>query len=105
MQNIITVFAAHASGERDIGPVISYHSCESDANNAAKGKGFYGCDGATSKKKVIQCDGELWLLASDKPIDLDGRKKVKDDRIRAEAISLLSAEQLRVLGLSPAGSP
>jgi hypothetical protein len=105
MPNIINVFAAHASGERDIGPVISYHSCESEAKNAAKGKGFYGCDGASSKKKVIQCDGEFWLLASDQPIDLDGRKKANDNRIRAEALSLLSAEQLRVLGLPPAGSP
>jgi hypothetical protein len=97
---IITIFAAHGDGgERGTGPVVGYYSTLEAAKARAYHAGWYGGDGGTSVAKAIEVGGEMFVLLSDKPIDLDDKKSDADKRLREETLNSLSAEQRRVLGL------
>jgi len=99
---IIEVWQAHGDGgERGVGPVIAYCSTREKAEQAAKGKAWYGGDGFVQGRAALRIDGDVWVLAERNPIDLDSVQREQDKRLRDETIAGLSAEQRRVLGIAP----
>ena len=98
--SIITVYAHHGDGgDRGTGPIRGYCSTRFDAEQAAKGQGWYGGDGWVSEVRAIKINYDIYILASDSPIDLDGKRQRADDDLKALTLASLSAEQKRVLGL------
>lgn len=98
---IIKVFQVHGDGgERSIGPVIGYASTKSRADEKAKGQAWYGGDGWISEMAAIELDtGEIYILASPIPADIDGVRAKADAILREQTLALLSTEQRRVLGI------
>lgn len=100
MIEIITIWQAHGDGgEHGNGPVIAYCSTESQAIEAAKGKGYFGSNGHVDSAKGLRADGHVWLLAKEHPIDLDSEQANRDEELREQTLAGLSDEQKRVLGL------
>lgn len=66
----ITVWVVHGDGgnEYNAGPVIAYCLSESQAAEAAKGRGWYGSDGFVVNRAALRIDGKVWLLAERDPI-------------------------------------
>lgn len=96
----IEVWLAHGDGgERGICPVIAYCSTEAQAKKAAKGRAWYGGDGAVINRAALKIDGKVWLLAERDPIDLDSAQAQRDAELRAQTLAMLDDEQRRVLGL------
>lgn len=96
----ITVWAAHGDGgERGTGPVLAYYSTQYQAENAAKGRGWYGSNGRVSKHHALRFGSEVWLLQRPDPIDLDAVLAKRDAELREETLASLTDEQIRVLGI------
>lgn len=96
----ITVWKAHGDGgERGTGPVLGYYSTESAAVAAAKGRAWYGSNGHVENASALKIGDQIWLLASPKPIDLDGVNKKRDAELKEQTLALLTPEQRRVLGV------
>ena len=97
---LITIWQAHGDGgERGTGPVIAFCTTEAQARHAAKGAGWYGGNGAVQEARALRIDGAVWLLARDKPIDLDSAQAKRDADLREKTLASLDDEQRRVLGL------
>jgi hypothetical protein len=98
--SIIKVWAYHGDGgERGVGPVIGYCSSKYDADVQSKHTGFYGGKGWVSEVPAIKINHDVYILAHDKPVDLDGKRKQADEDLKALTLASLSDEQKRVLGL------
>ena len=96
----IDVWKAHGDGgERGIGPVIAYCSTKAQAENAAKGRGWYGGNGHVTRCAALRIDGMVWLLDQPEPIDLDSLEAKRDAELKAQTLASLTAEQRRVLGI------
>ncbi|WP_150126567.1 hypothetical protein [Burkholderia cenocepacia] len=97
----VQLFAAHGDGgERAVGPVLGYCRTRASATLLAAGRGYYGRDGDVFGVPALQVGESLWLLAQASPIDVDGEQARRDEELRQETLSQLSAEQRRVLGLA-----
>ena len=95
------IYCSHGDGgETSIGPIIGYHSKQWDAELYAKGRGWYGGNGAISKQDIITVDGKSYLLASSDPIDLDGAELKRKNEMILKALAKLTDEEIRILGLS-----
>lgn len=98
---IITVYCAHGDGgnEYRTGPIIGVFTDRLSADKAQKGQGWYGGNGGISEQKAIRLnDGKAYLI-KEGPIDLDLHQKNLDDDIKKKALSKLSDEDKRVLGI------
>lgn len=97
----IDVWQVHGDGgnEREVGPVIAYCSTMAQAEQAAKGCGWYGGDGAVQNRAALRIEGQVWLLAERDPIDLDSVQAKRDAELREKTLASLSHEQRRVLGI------
>jgi hypothetical protein len=102
MVDLVTIWQAHGDSGSDMGtgPVFAHLRTEAAAKTAAKSRGWYGSDGQVSKATALVVDGQYWLLAHDKPIDIDSEQAKRDAALREKTLSSLNAEQLRVLGLT-----
>ena len=97
---IIKVYAYHGDGgERGTGPVMGYCSSKYDADIASAHTGFYGGKGWVSEVPAIKINHDVYILAHDYPVDLDGVRAKSDAELKAKTLASLSAEQKRVLGL------
>ena len=99
---LITVFAAYGGGDdRGLGQsVIGYSRTLSGATAIAKGQAFYGADGTTAAKKAIETsDGKVFVIQGSGPIDLDGHEAAKKEAERQAALSRISPEDRKTLGL------
>lgn len=98
----ITIWKAHgdAGSDRGVGPVIAYCSTEAQAQEAARGQGWYGGNGHVGKAHALRIDGEVWLLERETPIDLDSAQAKRDAELREKTLASLSPEQKRVLRLA-----
>lgn len=85
------------------GKCIGIFSDSSVAKSFSKCKGWYGGDAKVVSKVAMEVDGEYYLLESKFPIDLDGKKANYEKMVREQALSRLSDEELRVLGLKRNG--
>lgn len=85
--------------ERSTGPISGYYSTKQQAESAAKGKGWYGGNGWVSEATAVVINDETYILASPHAIDLDGIKKALIDRLRLEALSKLTPEEIAALGV------
>jgi len=96
------VFQVHGDGgERGIGPVIGYASTKEKAEVMGKGKAWYGGNGYVATKFAVEIDGQLFILETPYPIDLDNTQATLDAELRKKTLAGLSAEQIRVLGIKP----
>jgi hypothetical protein len=98
---LLEIWAAHGDGGEMGGstaPIVGYCRTEAQAKELAKGKGFYGGQGHVSPRSALEVNGNIWVLAEDKPIDLDNAQAKRDAELLASTLAGLSDEQLRVLG-------
>ena len=97
---IIKVYAHHGDGgDRGTGPIRGYCSTRHDAEQAAKGQGWYGGDGWVSEAHAIEINHKVYVLADKDPIDLDGKNARSDAELKEKTLASLTADQKRVLGL------
>lgn len=102
---IKAAYAAHGDGgERSIGPIIGVYSTLELAEEASKGKGFFGSNGHISQCSVIHVlNGEevdTYLLAADYPIDMDGDIAARKEARREELLAAMSDFDKIALGLA-----
>ena len=97
----IEVWVAHGDngGGSGKGPAIAYCSTHSQAQEAAKGQGWYGGNGAVVSRPALKIDGKVWLLAERDPIDIDSSQSKRDAELREKTLASLNDEQRRVLGI------
>lgn len=98
---IISVWAYYGDSGEGGGrsPLLGYCSSFNLAARAAKGKGFWGGDGAVSVCKALKIGSEIFALIDEKPIDLNGTKVAQDAKLREQTLASLTVEQKRVLGI------
>lgn len=68
----IEIWQVHGDGgnEYNTGPVIAYCSTKEQADQVAKGRGWYGGKGHVQSRAALRIDGKVWLLAERYPIDM-----------------------------------
>lgn len=97
---ILTVYGAHGDGgERGLGPLLGYFSDKKVAQQVAKGKGWYGGDGYIDQKMALDTGNGVYLIADENPIDLDNEFSMRKDELKASALSKLTPDELRALGV------
>lgn len=97
---ILTVYGAHGDGgERGLGPLLGYFSDKKVAEETAKGKAWYGGNGYISEKKALDTGRGVYLIADEDPIDLDNKFGVIKEKLKAQALSKLSPEEIRALDI------
>lgn len=104
--NIIDVWCAHGDSGSDrggLGPIIAVCSTPYQADQEAKGQGWYGGNGGTTERKALRTeDGKVWLLDGKRgePIDLDGLTKKYEQQRRQQLLDAMCDEDKRILGLT-----
>lgn len=97
---IIKVWVYHGDGgERGVGPILGYCSTKYEADQQSAHTGFYGGKGWVSEVPAIKINHDVYILAHDKPVDLDGVKAKCDADLKAKTLASLTDDQKRVLGL------
>lgn len=99
---IITVWTYTSGGDEwKCGPIAGVCSTEQLAHQAAQGSGWYGSNGVVRKHSAISFNGHIYLLSDNlsQPIDLDGRMKKIQDKLKEAALSKLTSEEKLLLGL------
>ena len=86
--------------------VIGYYTQYHAALEAAKGTGDWGGDASIDEVQLIQLigkTGQIEYVSCGRgdfiTVDLDGIKKKERDRLKKEALALLSPEHIKALGL------
>ena len=82
------------------GPCIGWFSTEEAAKKRAKGKGWYGGDGAVDKCYTITVGGKTYRLEAKTPIKVDDTDR-KNDAIRKSVLAKLTPEEREALGYPP----
>lgn len=97
----ITVYSAYETTDEmgRTGGCIGHFSDPSSANIAAQGKGWYGGEGKVLTHSAVCIDGEVYLLKSNEPVDLDGKKEQVRKQLAAQALAKLSDVEKEALGL------
>lgn len=97
----IDLWQVHGDGgERGIGPIIGYFRLNHEAAEFAIRKGWYGSNGYVAGAKAVEIDGKVYILAnSGRPVDVDLLQYKADEKLKADTLAGLTAEQIRVLGL------
>jgi hypothetical protein len=102
---VISVWEAHVTVDDrgGLGDMIGVFSSKPLADEAVKGRGWYGGDGRVTERRAIDIgDGKVYLLADtkeDQPLPLDLDIPQRKAQIRREALAALTPEQRRVLNL------
>lgn len=98
---ILTVYGAHGDGgERGLGPLLGYFTDKKVAQQVSKGKGWYGGDGYISEKMAVNTGNGVYLIEDPKPIDLNNEFAIKKDQLKASALSKLTPDEIRALGIN-----
>jgi hypothetical protein len=79
--------------------VVGYASTEKDALILSRGAGFYGADGGARKKAAVRIGNSVFLIQG--PIDLDGKVAQEKEKVRKNALSKLSPDEISLLGIKP----
>ncbi len=106
----IQVWGIHTRGDdRTDGPVTAWFSTKEVAKQAAYRTGWYGGDARVSEHFAIALKThypsskdtyiEYFVVSQAGPIDLDGKLKENQERIRKEALEKLTDIEKAVLGL------
>jgi hypothetical protein len=82
------------------GPCIGWFSTEEAAKKRAKGKGWYGGDGAVDKCDTITVGGKTYRLEAKTPIKVDDTDR-KNAAIRESVLAKLTSEEREALGYPP----
>jgi hypothetical protein len=95
------VYGTYGGGDDRRAPDVleGYASTRGAAEEAGRGRGWYGGPGRVTEEEAVVIDGKVFVLRYADPIDLDSTKKAADAKLREETIASLTAEQKRVLGL------
>jgi hypothetical protein len=102
MLEIIDVWCVYEGGsEHDVGEPAYFFTSYVTAKAKAQGQGWYGSNAEVEARKAIvnRVDGKVYLLERGTPIDLDGKEARKREDIKHVALSKLTAEERKVLGL------
>lgn len=86
-------------GERGQGPIIGIYSTEVAAEEAARGKGWYGGNGLVSKCDLLKIGDDYYMLYKKFPVDLDCNLEKKKKERKKELLDNMSAFDKMVLGL------
>jgi hypothetical protein len=98
--HLIKVYAYHGDGgDRGTGPILGYCSTKYQADLESTHTGFYGGKGWVSETSAIRINNEVYILAGEHPVDLDGVKAKSDAELKEKTLASLTDEQKRVLGL------
>ena len=100
MGDIIKIYAVHqGDDDRSSGRPQWYFVSRLDAEIVADGRGWYGGDAPISTRSAITAkDGKLYLLADEKPINLNiGPDDLKERKERA--LKKLTPGERKMLGL------
>ena len=81
------------------GALVGRFTSEAFAKEAAKGRGWYGSEGAIQAMTVVRVDGEWYELTTETPVDLDVDLIARERELKASALAKLSADERRALGL------
>lgn len=101
MSIIFKVWTVHRENDELYnGPITDVCSSVEHAGMVAQGRGVYGEDAPIRERWAIRVDsGDVYLLDSSSPIDLDGELAKKKSALRKSVISRLSTEELEALGI------
>lgn len=99
--NFLDLWQVHGDGgERSIGPIIGYFRKHHEAVDFARGKAWYGGNGAVQSAKAVEIDGKVYILDSGgAPVDVDMCQYKADEKLKEDTLASLSEDQLRVLGV------
>lgn len=99
---LFDVWVVHTgAGERDNGrpdPSLVF-SKEGAARHAAKGRGWYGGTAAVSSFKAVRATDDRCYFVGGEIGDIDKINADYEEKTRLAAISKLSAEERRILGI------
>lgn len=101
---IIDVWAVYqGDDDRSIGTPTYFFSKRLEAEQFAQDKGWYGGKAPIKKRHAVSDSGKYYLIDEivneSGVIDIDQCQEKYDATIRAEALSKLTAEEKRVLGV------
>lgn len=103
MAKLIDVFAVYETsdeyGRRSA--LVGYYTSKDGAKMAAKGRGWYGSEGAIESARALEVDGKWYALKESEPIMLDTDLQELKRRRRAQALAKLTPEDMRELGIKP----
>lgn len=101
MPNIFKAFAVYETtddyGRR--GSCLGIFRSSISANEAAKGRGWYGGDAECTEVWLVEIDGKYYRLKSPEPVDLDRQQAIYDEKLKQQTLASMTAEQKRVLGI------
>jgi len=100
MSKIFKVWTVHRDNdEYKNGRITDVCSGEDIAKIVACRSGWYGGNAPIQENWAVEIDGDIYLLASKDPVDLDGKLTKAKKELKAHALSKLSPEEIAALGI------
>lgn len=96
----VTVWAVLLGGDdHRSGDPAEWYSTGSAAKIAAMGRGWYGGAAPVKSYFAVQINGSTYILRQRLPVDLDQEQAKQVERVKQEALSKLTAEERKALGI------
>lgn len=105
MSNLFKIWTVHQNNDdRYIGPATAWCSTEAIAKEVAYKSGWWGGDAPIKEATAVTIRGKTYVLATEHAVILDAKHNAKlkqkmEDDARELALSKLSTEEKRLLGL------
>ena len=97
---IFGIYTVHRNNdERYSGPVTDVCSTKAIAEKIAYGSGWYGGNAPIVAGWAVEVEGKVYLLASNSPVDLDGKIAKNKEQIKKEALQKLTEDEIEALGI------